>query len=179
MPDYPTSGVCPPVISVFSQFCSASNLVFLANAVSNGSSFAWPSANRALFVPIWLPAPFLLKSMFAVNGTTATGNIDLGVYGVDGSLIASKGSTAQSGTSTLQILSLTTPIILSPGRYFMAISASSTSATFIGRTPTTQILRRFGLLQAASQVPLATGPTFATAASAVLPHFGIAQITTY
>jgi len=179
MPDFPGGAVCPPVISTFSQYCTCHRLVFLANSVASGSSFAWPSANRAMFLPIHLPAPFLLKSFFAVNGTTATGNIDLGVYGVDGTLIASKGSTAQSGTSTLQILTLATPIILSPGRYFMAVSASSTSTTFIGRTPATLILRRFGVLQAASQVPLATGPTFATAASAFLPHIGIAQITTY
>jgi hypothetical protein len=179
MADYPTGGVCPPVLSVFSQYCTASNLAFYSNAVSNGSSGTWPSANRGLFIPIWLPAPFQLASFFCVNGSAVAGNIDMGVYGTDGSLISSKGSTAQSGTSTLQILTLTTPIVLNPGRYFMAISASSASATFISRTPSVIIEQRLGMLQAATQVPLANLPTLATCASAYLPHFGISQLTTY
>lgn len=178
MPDFPFSGVCPPVISCLSRYSAAGCLGILANSNANGSSTAWPSANRAMFVPIWLPGPFKLASFFCVNGSTATGNIDMGIYGTDGTLIASKGSTAQSGTSTLQILTITA-VMLPPGRYYMAISASSTSTTFISRTPATNIQWRIGMLQAATQVPLATAPTFATPASAVLPIFGIAQITTY
>ncbi len=176
--DFPTSGVCPPVISSLSPYAGTGCLTYMANSFGAGASTAWPSANRAMFVPFWLPGPFVLASLFSYNGATATGNIDIGVYGVDGSLIASKGTTAQSGTSTLQILTITAKVLL-PGRYYMAISASSTSTTFVSRTPATNLTVRMGLLQAASQVPLATGPTLATAASAVLPIFGIAQITTY
>jgi hypothetical protein len=178
MADFPTRGVCPANISVFSKFSAASQLGLLANGNNNGSSTAWPAANRGLFVPIWIPAPFVLASFFCVNGATAAGNIDMGLYSPDGGLVVSVGSTAQSGTSTLQILTVG-PVVVPPGRYFMAISASSTSATFVSRVPTVSIEQRLGMLQAASQVPLANLPTFATCASSYLPHFGISQLTTY
>jgi hypothetical protein len=179
MADFPSPGVCLPVYSVFSSVASGGALNLLANSAGNGASTAWPSANRAIYVPFYLPASFTLASMFSYNGATATGNIDLGVYGVDGTLIASKGATAQSGTSTLQILTMASLILLPPGRYYMAMSASSTSSTVFARTPNVATQQRMGILQAASQNPLATGPTLATVASSFLPFFGIAQITTY
>lgn len=178
MADFPTQVVMPTHISVYSQFSAAASYPALVGGGAAGSSQPWPTANRGLYLPIFLPAPFLVASFFCLNGTTATGNIDMGLYTYDGALIVSKGSTAQSGTSAVQILSVTATLV-APGRYYMAISASSSSATFIARTPVVTLQQRLGILEAATQLPLATAPTFATPTMARLPYFGMASLTTY
>jgi hypothetical protein len=160
-------------------YSGAREVSLYAGGNGGGASAVWPSANLGIYVPFWLPGPFLLSSFFSNNGSAVVGNIDIGVYGPDGSLISSKGSTAAAGTNQLQILSLGTPVMLSPGRYYMAMAASSTSIQVIRRNPAVLGLQRMGVIQAASQVPLANLPTWATVANAYLPIFGIAQITTY
>jgi hypothetical protein len=108
------------------------------------------------------------------NGTAVAGNVDCGVFALDGTLIVSCGSTAQSGTSNFQIVTVT-ETLLAPGAYYLALAASSTSAQF-QRNTYTLAEELGGILQAASQLPLATLPTFANA-SGYQPIFGIASIT--
>jgi len=96
------------------------------------SSAVFPGANYAVLVPFSLSFRQRFQTMFAHNGGAVVGNIDLGVYDFNLNRIASTGSTAQSGTTTLQTISL--DVTLGPGKFYMALGASSASAQFIRTT---------------------------------------------
>jgi hypothetical protein len=89
---------------------------------------AWPAANLAIYVPFAIPFQFNVRRVFWVNGSNLTGNADLGVYTRTGARLFSTGATARSGASVTQYTTLGTPLLLSPGDYYMALSAT-TSAT--------------------------------------------------
>jgi hypothetical protein len=173
MSDFPgLNPVMPTRISIDSAYSAGGPAIGFSLGVGTGT---WPTANLAIFLPLSLPSPFRVLSGWWINGGTVAGNVDVGVYGLDGSLIVSAGSTAQSGTNVPQSATLA-ETLLSPGAYYLAMSASSTSAIF-QRHSYTNGQQAYGTLQAASQLPLATLPTFATPANSYQPIFGIASVT--
>lgn len=111
--------------------------------------------------------------MFVVNGGTANGNIDLGVYHMSGAAVITVGATAQSGTNARQYV--TAKALLSPGSYYMGLSLSSGTGTTFRSAPTTVLIRITGCLQEASANPLPSSMTPAAVANAYLPFFGITK----
>lgn len=87
-----------------------------------------PTPNLAVFHPVKLPFWSTIARFFTVNGN-ATGNVDVGIYTHDFTLITSTGSTAKAGASTCQYLDVTNKII-PPGRYWLAavFTAGTTNA---------------------------------------------------
>lgn len=92
------------------------------------------------------------QSVFAdgvtiVNGTVAAGNVTVGIYGpitteetCNGApLLIESSSTATSGTSTAQTISLT-KTLLKPGRYYVAVEYSNAAHTYFRNTNATQII---------------------------------------
>ena len=143
-------------------------------SIDAGVSSAWPSNNYAIFYPFSLSRRITVQSLFCMNGATAAGNIDMGIYTMDGTRIVSAGSTAQSGTNAIQALTIT-PTQLSPGFYYLAIAASSTSTTIFGHSVYSNIYERFmGTAGMASAFPL---PATATLASGGNLMFLIALTT--
>jgi hypothetical protein len=147
---------------------------------ANPASAIYPTANLSFGYPISLSQPITVASMYVINGTVVSGNIDLGIYDDAGNLLVSKGSTAQAGTSVKQILD-TTDLVLYPGnRYYVFVSCDNVTATMFRWTPTVAgLLAASGMVQVASNFPLATGVTFALMANAYLPVFGYSQLATY
>jgi hypothetical protein len=139
---------------------------------SSSATGTFPATNDALFVPIVLDRPALVTRMFTCNGNSAGNNVDVGIYTADGARIVSKGSTAQSGTTTLQFFDIT-DTYLSPGRYFMAVAADGTSATFRRFNPTIIRMQQFGILKATSAFPLPTSVTFTTPTAQYIPSMGL------
>lgn len=88
------------------------------------SSTAWPAANQAIYIPVSIPFYFPVARVFWVNGSTVTGNKDFGIYTWDGAKIYSTGSTAESGASAVQYVSVSGGLVLAPGSYFFGISCS-------------------------------------------------------
>lgn len=70
-------------------------------------SATWPSANLAIGYPFMLTEPRKVLQMWVYNGSAVSGNVDAGIYDAAGNKIIAKGSTAQSGTSDLQLLDVT------------------------------------------------------------------------
>lgn len=131
------------------------------------ASAVWPVANTAFYVPFSIDAPYLVKTVFWANGAAVAGNVDVGVYTADmAALLFNAGSTVQATTGVPQAVALGTPVLLEPGSYQMAMSASSHSAAFLaasnsaaGATP----LQALGCSnQAAAGVPLPAAATPAT-----------------
>lgn len=144
-----------------------------ATSSNNPTSGTFSSSNRALFVPFQLFAPAVCPSMICVNGAAVSGNIDMGIYSVDGRRLVSKGSTAQVNINSLQRLTFTTPLVMGAGLYFMALACDNTTATFFRRTTSAQNLRMFGMFQMASAFVLPATATFATILNGYLPCFGL------
>lgn len=145
---------------------------FLALGGATPASGAWPAANRAIFVPLTLSAPFRTAKAWWANGATATGNVDCGVYTPGGTLLGSTGSTAQAGTSVVQ--SATLALTLLPGNYYLALSLSSTG-TLLRTSGLSSAVGSpaAGLAQMASAFPLPASATLAAVSSSYVPLFGI------
>jgi hypothetical protein len=92
-------------------------------------SGAWPAANRAIYLPFAVDETVIIDKLGVFNGSTASGNLDLGIYSATTlAKLVSSGSTAQSGTNTLQALTVT-DTTLAPGCYFLACAMNGTTGT--------------------------------------------------
>jgi hypothetical protein len=130
MTDFPTALVgewdASNVIGPWSSQ-SMGDYVRLADTAPN--SVAWPTANRALYVPFTISEPgYTATQMFVYNGTAVSGNIDVGIYDVTLARLVSMGSTAQAGTSAIQTFNIT-DTALPPGRYWMGVAMDNTTGT--------------------------------------------------
>ena len=146
---------------------------FSASIIAAGTaSFVWPAANLAIYQPIMLERDTAIARLWCYNGTTAAGNVDVGIYAADGTLLTSAGSTAQSGTSTLQVFDVT-DLRIGPGLYYIAMVCSDATATAFGLSITSaQIGRVVGAFQEASAFALPAGATFAAYAQTTVPLVG-------
>lgn len=125
-------------------------------------SVAWPTANKAIYMPVLLAEPLLVTQMWVENGATASGNIDVGIYDEAGTRIVSSGSTAQSGTSAMQVFNVT-DTLLGPGVFYIAVALDNTTGTVhVWGSATTILGRATGALQQTSAFALPAVATFAT-----------------
>lgn len=177
--DFPGSVVTPTHIHTFGIYSGMNDQV---NANGDGAmvNMNWPSANRALYYPISLRFPYLVNRVFWINGSTAGGNTDFGIYTHAGVRLYSTGSTAQSGTDVIQYVTPTSPFTLAPGRYLFAIAFSATSSVTYGTTTAGNavMMRLAGFLQQSSALPLPATATFAAVGSSAIAFCGVTRTST-
>lgn len=128
-----------------------------------GTSFASQSitANRAYFYPIALDAPYTIKNFGVACGAGTAGNLDVGIYAVDGTKILSTGSFAMVNGNSTQVKSVTAKTI-PPGRYYLAFAGSSGSATLLGLSLTPlSYATNIGVYVMDTAFPLPATATFA------------------
>lgn len=135
----------------------------------NGQTWTFAAASAVIFVPFTVTRQFSAQRASVCNGTTASGNTRVGIYDSLGGLLASTPATAQSGTSAEQIISLSAAVTLGPGRYFMALSNSGTTGSYLILEVPLQISSSHGLRAAASG-GIVTNPTIADPTTA---HFAL------
>jgi len=99
----------------------------VADAAGNASA-TWPASNRILYQPFRLPTPITIAQLYCYNGTAVSGNVDIGIYMLDGSKIITTSSVAQAGTSALQLFDITDTLI-GPGTFYMGITLDNTTGT--------------------------------------------------
>lgn len=158
-------------ISTLSE-CSVGGIQWGALSATSG---AWPTNNKAIYIPFRLTRPFVFDKLFILNGATASGNIDLGVYSADGTKIVSKGSTAQSGTNAIQSLAVSSTE-LGPGLFYMAAAFSSTSGTSFRINPSVSgitVINQAGIAMQTSAFALPATATFASAVDTYVPIMGL------
>lgn len=164
-----------PVISTWNT--SVYNQAALTITVPTSTQIT-SSANLAIYFPVIVEAPLLVRKIWTHNGTSVSGNIDLGIYTAGGAKLYSTGSTAQSGTSAVQSVTLGTPFFLVPDLYYLAIAADNTTATVFGTPHSNEDLRRMGLFTQATAFPLPATATFASNTLAIkAPLVGITNRT--
>jgi hypothetical protein len=146
-------------------------------------STAWPVANTAFVIPFVVSTPVTFAEMFFVSGTgPGTANFDLGIYGDDFKLIRSIGATASVNTTDAILPAgggaFTTPVTLTRGRYYMAMSAAAITITVRAAVNANGFPRALGMFQMATAQPLPT--TFTPASmgtTAFIPTIGATTIT--
>lgn len=95
-----------------------------------GSLSAAQTANLLVMHVICIPVAITVTGLVVANGGTAAGNVLAGLYNAAGaSLLASSASTAQTGTSTTQLVPFTGTFAAAAGTYIAAVLYSSSSAT--------------------------------------------------
>lgn len=169
-------GGAPAVISPWSPCSIGTPLFAMAQASASGATVA---ANMVMFVPFWIPRPATITKLWWANGSGVAGNVDVGVYQPDGTLVISAGTTAQSGASAIQSVNVTDTAI-ARGLYYMALVGSTvTTQTFQRAAPAAALCQAFGILQqdiSGTGLPLATNAspaTFAKCTTAWVPLFGV------
>lgn len=131
-------------------------------------------ANRAIYTPMWLPWHYPVRRVYWVNGTTASSNMDFGIYTADGERLYSTGSTAQSGTSVAQYVTPSSPLLLTPGLYYFALACNGTTSRAFGAGSLTLTLSRTsGILQEDTALPLPAAMTPAAIATGIIPLCGV------
>lgn len=145
------------------------------SGIGGTATAQWLSADLVLLYPIVLEKPITAVSMFTLNGTTANGNIDVGIYDKAGTRIVHNAAAAQAGTSAIQSFNIA-DTTFGPGLFYMAITMSSTTGTLFRATSgVTQDLNSRGMAQATSTgslPPILTYSALSTANNFV-PVFGI------
>lgn len=142
------------------------------NGGSTPGSGAFPAANDAIYIPVPIKFQVRVRSIYWINGNTATGNVDAGIYTKAGGRIYSTGSTAQTGTSTPQWVNMT-DFVLGPGMYYLAIALSSSSGTLQRQNAGINNMISLGCAKQASAFPLPATATFATITASYLPAIAL------
>lgn len=159
---------------------NVSDMLLLGGTTGYAASTAWPSNNLALYVPIYPVSYFTVARFLVANGSNATGNVDVGLYDENGSLLLSTGSTARSGTQVAQYINVTNRTFPA-GRYYLALVGSSTTGTYgVWASFTSAIVARCaGLMQEAlGGTTLPSSMTPAAYAQTALFAYGFTQSDT-
>lgn len=178
-PDYQPS---LPVISLLSQECCGVYSRALGTSVV--TSTAWGTTNTlAIGFPLVLPVAYTVASIGWANAATITGTVDAGVYDEAGNRIFSarnKNGDANinhAGVSAVQSFAINQT--LSPGRYYMFLTLSGTTATVLAQPTTVAKGRGVGLVQATvTTAILASTLTFAVFNQTFVPFVGITNRST-
>lgn len=175
MSDFPAWRYHKPIISTMSKESLRLSHVARASAAAPAST-AWGTTNLAIYVPFSVAAPYLVRKCWWLNGTTANGNVDCGVYTWGGARLLSAGATAQAGTSVVQSAAPSGgSMLLMPGSYFMALALSSATGTIFARTlGSARAGAILGMAEQTTAEPLPATATFATfSTQQMLPIFGL------
>ena len=172
MADLFSGNIAPFGCSYFTSYAGIHSIGAATGSLAASSGAAYPTANKAIFIPFRLLKPTRITKLWVLNGAIVSGNLDLGIYTSDGTCIASAGSTAQAGASVIQIITLGTAIRLPCGLFYMAIAVDNITATVFRTGVDAYLLKVLGMAQMASAFPLPVTVTFAAVASSYIPTIG-------
>ena len=95
-------------------------------SIANVGDGAWPTANKAIYIPFRVYEKFTAKRIVLRNGVTLSGNVDVGIYNSAGTRLVSSGSVAQAGVSADQIFDITDTDLVA-GLHYMAVALDNTT----------------------------------------------------
>ena len=176
MTDFAQPSLTPLLITTFSRFGCGKLIRNYGGAITPASS-AWQTVDTMLYLPLWLPFPYVVRRLFWVNGSSANGNWAIGLLNQEGVRIYGSAATAASGASQPQYVATSSPILLAPGRYYLALTHSSAAANhaWSGNNFNNPRMKMAGILQEASQSTVPATWTPVTASSSLIPLAGITR----
>lgn len=165
----------PVVLSTMTDSLTEASL----GSTIGGASAAHPVAGNAYFFPVRLGRSRTYTKAWWLNGATAAGNVDVGIYTIAGTTatrIVASTAEAQAGISAMQVAAAFTTTTLRPGLYYIALAASLGTATFWrAQTGAASYLRPLGCFTAASAHPLPATATVTAMTATYVPVFGFAE----
>ncbi len=136
------------------------------------TSTTWFAANLAFFIPVRFTREEVIRKFYWMNGATVSGNVDCGLYAPDGTKIVSTGSTAQSGTTAIQIVD-TTDTVVGPGLFYLALACDNTTAAFgMASSFTNPMIQILGCAEVATSFILPATVTLGSTSRTSIPHCG-------
>lgn len=120
---------------------------------------AWPSANLAIYIPVVVPVPVVVRSLWFGCGSTGTGNVDMAVYDANGTALIAATAGAKTAATTEQVFN-TTDTFLAAGIYYIGLSSDSATDTFHRNIPTAPLAAAYGCLTESSAYPLPSTATW-------------------
>ena len=124
----------PPTITPASRLAIGHAMVRISNSSAASGASPWSdAANSLLAFPFVLEAPrTTFYKGFWLNGSSAGGNSEVGIWDADYNKITTTGSVLGSGNSVPQAAALAATVTLPPGLYYagMAHSATTTNQVF-------------------------------------------------
>jgi hypothetical protein len=140
------------------------------------ASAAIGTANLAIYVPFVIESEATFVKAFWLNGATAAGNVDVALYSNEGSKIVGLATPVAQGTINVLQEADITDTTVGPGRYYIALSTSLSTATFFAKAPTVVgALASFGYAQQTSAHALPATATMALSTTQFIPMFGLAR----
>lgn len=124
----------PHIVSTTDAANSPVGSLLQESGTTATTSTSWPGAKVVVYLPIVIRTQFTVRTIGWQNGTTPSGNIEVGVYDESGTRKGTSGSTAAGTTAAIQ---LTTPsaFTLAPGRYYLAMTCDATTYTVNAQAP--------------------------------------------
>lgn len=142
-----------------------------------GATAVWAAANQAFYLPFTIETACTVAQMITWNGTAVSGNVDVGIYSWGGTRLVSSGSTAQAGTSTLQVFDIANTA-LDPGDYYMAMAMDNVTGQIFRLSVSQYHGLAYNIKIQASAFPLPATATFANPTAAYAPViFGTLKAT--
>lgn len=139
--------------------------------ITTGQSYAsaaWPNANTAIYIPIYIAEAVTVYEAGIGTGATAGGNFDIGIYQMDGTKVVSSGATARTA-SAWNVAGLA-DTELTPGWYYAAMSADST-ANYSGIAPAAGLCEAMGVCSQDTAYVLPSPATPGRTTRALIPGF--------
>lgn len=119
-------------------------------------------ANRAKYQPIFTGKPVTVTDI-GITVTTQAGNVDAGIYTMDGIKLVSNGGVACAAAG-VQVIAITDTLLV-PGWYLLAFVSDSSTAAFRMSTITNNVSRCCGCYQQDTAYPLPSPATLAVQAN--------------
>lgn len=171
-----------PTITTFSE--AALGLVTIASGAEHtaGSVAAWPTANKAFFIPFTLGVADTCRNAMTVVGLVApTGHFDIGVYDrATGTRQCSTGSTVTpAGFGPIQpVPTMTAATLLPAGDYWLAMATDSTTDTYWRsvRFPAQVWDNFYGVKEQTACFPLPANVAPVAITTTYVPNFGVSFV---
>lgn len=168
-------------IHIFSPECIGSLIMsFQGHKFIDGASGAWFGANLANFIPFSLTTSVIVRKLFCITGAVANGNVDMGIYDVNGTKLTSAVNAPQGAINTIQEFDIDdTPI--GPGTFYFAVSLDNAVGTIFMYTFGAGTLKGLaGIAEMAAAYPLPAVATLATiTAGWTVPKIGLTTRTVF
>ena len=177
MSDFPTNHLpSHRVIGTWSAESMGVVLPSLLVAAPNGGT-NWAEVNRVIYVPLLLTHPFSLVRFWWANGTTLSGQIEVGLYSASGTRLATTGSIGGGVAAGTQSAAPTAgTIVLAPGFYRLAVTVNQINRRLLKFSSTVQNFRKLNVYEELTGgFGLPATATLGTNLSAWVPVFGISE----
>jgi hypothetical protein len=179
--------VCPNHVLVFSELSVMRPLSQFSATLSYVASTNWAAAYRIYYIPFYLPAPFSVRKLLWMVGSSAAGapNIIMSVYDQLGNKLCTTGAVVCGAATTYQGAAPTVDgYTLPAGRYYWAVSLSGTANCRLDTislvTNPTQWVQMTGVLKESADPGAHTHPdvaTFAASGLTAIPIVGMQEDT--